>query len=146
MAIRISLLLCSAIYVAIGFFGYLLFGESTMADILSNFDQDTDFAFGKLNDIVRLSYVLHLLLVFPLIFFALRINLDELLFPKSKQLASDTCRFLLITAALLGFIYLASILFPSIWTLFQFFGSTTAVCISLIFPGAVVLRYDLGNI
>ncbi|KAG6513151.1 hypothetical protein ZIOFF_023459 [Zingiber officinale] len=141
VAVRLSVLLCSAIYAAIGFFGYLLFGEATMTDILSNFDRDTGSAFGSLlNDVVRLSYVLHLVLVFPLLFFSLRINVDELLFPKSSHLSSDARRFTLLTAALLGSIYLGSVLFPSIWTLFQFIGSTTAVCISLIFPAALVLR------
>lgn len=142
VAVRLSVLLCFAIYAAIGFFGYLLFGEATMTDILSNFDRDTGSAFGSLlNDAVRLSYVLHLVLVFPLLFFSLRINVDELFFPKSSHLTSDARRFTLLTAALLGFIYMCSVLFPSIWTLFQFFGSTTAVCISLIFPAALVLRY-----
>ncbi|XP_042385808.1 amino acid transporter AVT6C-like isoform X2 [Zingiber officinale] len=112
-----------------------------MNDILSNFDRDTGSAFGSLlNDVVRLSYVLHLVLVFPLLFFSLRINVDELLFPKSSHLSSDAHRFTLLTAALLGSIYLGSVLFPSIWTLFQFIGLTTAVCISLIFPAALVLR------
>ncbi|XP_042381280.1 amino acid transporter AVT6C-like isoform X1 [Zingiber officinale] len=141
VAVRLSVLLCSAIYAAIGFFGYLLFGEATMTDILSNFDRDTGSAFGSLlNDVVRLSYVLHLVLVFPLLFFSLRINVDELLFPKSSHLSSDARRFTLLTTALLGSIYLGSVLIPSIWTLFQFIGSTTAVCISLIFPAALVLR------
>ncbi|CAL9062563.1 amino acid transporter AVT6C-like [Musa acuminata AAA Group] len=141
VAVRISILLCSVIYAAIGFFGYLLFGESTMADVLSNFDRDTGSPIGSLlNDAVRLSYVLHLALVFPLLFFSLRISIDELLLPRASHHASDTCRFVLLTVLLLGFIYTASILFPSIWTLFQFFGSTTAVCVSLIFPAAIVLR------
>lgn len=143
VAVRISILLCSVIYAAIGFFGYLLFGESTMADVLSNFDRDTGSPIGSLlNDAVRLSYVLHLALVFPLLFFSLRISIDQLLLPQASHQASDTCRFVLLTVLLLGFIYTASVLFPSIWTLFQFFGSTTAVCISLIFPAAIVLRYD----
>ncbi|XP_074348134.1 amino acid transporter AVT6C-like isoform X5 [Apium graveolens] len=37
--VRISLVLCSGIYFTIGIFGYLLFGDSIMADILVNFDQ-----------------------------------------------------------------------------------------------------------
>ncbi|KAG6509401.1 hypothetical protein ZIOFF_027389 [Zingiber officinale] len=48
------------------------------------------------------------------------------LFPKSTRLSSDARRFTLLTAALLGSIYLGSVLFPSIWTRFQFIGSTTA--------------------
>ncbi|KAL8097159.1 hypothetical protein AgCh_030312 [Apium graveolens] len=37
--VRISLVLCSGIYFTIGILGYLLFGDSIMADILVNFDQ-----------------------------------------------------------------------------------------------------------
>jgi len=40
----------------------------------------------------------------------------------------------------MAFVYLATIAIPNIWVLFQFMGSTTAVCLSLIFPGAIVLR------
>ncbi|XP_058110522.1 amino acid transporter AVT6C-like [Magnolia sinica] len=140
-AVRISLILCAIIYAAVGFFGYLLFGDSTMADILTNFDRNSDSATGAvLNDIVRLSYALHLMLVYPLINFSLRINVDGLIFPKSLSLASDATRFLLITAFLIGFVYIVAIAFPNIWSLFQFVGSTSAVCIAFVFPGAIVLR------
>ncbi|KAK3015207.1 hypothetical protein RJ639_005416 [Escallonia herrerae] len=41
-AVRISLLLSVTIYFAVGFTGYLLFGDSIMADMLFNFDQNSD--------------------------------------------------------------------------------------------------------
>lgn len=141
MAVRISLLLCSVIYATVGLFGYLLFGESTMADILSNFDRGSGSAISPvLNDIVRLSYALHLMLVYPLVNYSLRISIDELFFPKARPLTSDKARFVSLTVILLGALYLAAIAIPSIWTLFQFSGSTTAVCLSLIFPAAIALR------
>ncbi|XP_017984128.1 PREDICTED: putative sodium-coupled neutral amino acid transporter 7 isoform X2 [Theobroma cacao] len=46
-AVRISLAVCIAIYFSIGFFGYLLFGDSIMADMLVNFDQNSDSAVGQ---------------------------------------------------------------------------------------------------
>lgn len=53
-AVRISLLLCAVIYFTIGIFGYLLFGDSIMADILVNFDQGSGSAVGSLlNDVVK---------------------------------------------------------------------------------------------
>ncbi|KAI3427829.1 Aa_trans domain-containing protein [Psidium guajava] len=140
-AVRISLVLCASIYFAIGIFGYLLFGDSIMADILINFDRDSDTAIGSLlNDTVRLSYALHLMLVFPLLNFSLRANIDEFLFPKKPFLATDTPRFLWLTLVLLVISYLAAIAFPDIWYFFQFVGSTSAVCLALIFPSAIVLR------
>ncbi|KAL0919539.1 hypothetical protein M5K25_011638 [Dendrobium thyrsiflorum] len=139
-AVRVSLLLCTVIYAVVGLAGYLLFGDDTMADVLSNFDKSS--ASPILDDVVRLSYALHLVLVFPLLFYSLRLNVDGLVFPKSQQrpLPIDAGRFLFLTAVLLGLVYLAAIAIPNVWTVFQFMGSTTAVGISLIFPGAVVLR------
>lgn len=47
LAARISLLICVLIYSSIGFFGYLLFGDSIMADMLVNFDQNSGSTFGQ---------------------------------------------------------------------------------------------------
>ncbi|KAK3003183.1 hypothetical protein RJ639_018081 [Escallonia herrerae] len=41
-AVRISLLLSVTIYFAVGFTGYLLFGDSIMPDMPANFDQNSD--------------------------------------------------------------------------------------------------------
>ncbi|XP_048322570.2 amino acid transporter AVT6C-like [Ziziphus jujuba] len=140
-AVRISIVICIAIYFAIGFFGYLLFGDSIVADMLVNFDQNSDSTVGQiLNDIVRLSYAVHLLLVYPVMNFSLRVNIDELLFPKKPDLASDTTRFVSMTCVLLALTYIVAIAVPNIWYFFQFMGSTTIVCLSFIFPGAIILR------
>ncbi|KAI3705674.1 hypothetical protein L1987_75913 [Smallanthus sonchifolius] len=140
-AVRISLILCALIYFSIGLFGYILFGDSTEADILVNFDQATGSTIGSLlNDIVRLSYAFHLMLVFPLLNFSLRANIDELIFPNKSLLVKDTKRFLSLTFVLLATAYLLAIVIPNIWYLFQFMGSTAAVCIAFIFPGALALR------
>ncbi|KAI3974699.1 hypothetical protein MKX01_004428 [Papaver californicum] len=141
-AVRISLVLCATIYIAVGFFGYLLFGDTVLPDILANFDQNFGSKVGSvLNDTVRLSYALHLVLVFPLLNFALRINIDGLIFPKSwPLLASHNIRYLSLTFFLLAVIYIAAIAIPNIWYFFQFMGSTTALCLAFIFPGAIVLR------
>lgn len=140
-AVRIALILCAVIYFAIGIFGYLLFGEATMDDILVNFDQSAGSSMSSLlNDVVRLSYALHLVLVFPLLNFSLRTNIDEFLFSKKPHLSVDNKRFLLLTLALLALAYILAIAIPSIWYLFQFMGSTSAVCLAFIFPAAVVLR------
>lgn len=144
-AVRISLALCAAIYFSIGFFGYLLFGESIMSDILVNFDRSSGTAMGLLlNDVVRLSYALHLVLVFPLLNFSLRANVDELLFSNKSRplppLQADTTRFTSLTLVLLASAYLVAIAIPDIWFFFQFVGSTSIVSIGFIFPGAIALR------
>ena len=143
-AVRISLILCGAIYFTVGLFGYLLFGDSIMPDILVNFDQNSGSALGSvLNDIVRLSYALHLMLVFPLLNFSLRANIDEFLFPNRPILAKENTRFISLTLVLLAICYLAAITIPNIWYFFQFMGSTSAVSLAFIFPGAIALRYPL---
>ncbi|XP_004307705.1 PREDICTED: sodium-coupled neutral amino acid transporter 5-like [Fragaria vesca subsp. vesca] len=145
LAARISLLICVVIYSSIGFFGYLLFGDSIMADMLVNFDQNSGSTFGQLlNIIVRSSYAMHLLLVFPVMNFSLRANIDELLFPHKPILAESNSRFLILTCILLSFSYFVAIAIPNIWYLFQFMGSTTVVCLSFIFPGALILRDGQG--
>ncbi|KAI3470938.1 hypothetical protein Pfo_027601 [Paulownia fortunei] len=140
-AVRISLVLCVAIYFAVGFFGYLLFGDSIMADMLVNFDKTSDSVISTiLNDTVRLSYAIHLMLVFPVMNYSLRINVDELFFPKRPLLAAENVRFFSLTCILLAFIYAAAIAIPNIWYFFQFMGTTTVMCLMFIFPSSIVLR------
>lgn len=140
-AVRIALVLCATIYFAIGIFGYLLFGDSVMDDILVNFDRSSGSAINALlNDIVRLSYAFHLMLVFPLINFSLRANIDEILFPGKPLLVTDNKRFVALTFVLLALCYVAAITVPSIWYFFQFIGSTAAVSLAFIFPALLVLR------
>ncbi|KAL6291160.1 hypothetical protein ACE6H2_008670 [Prunus campanulata] len=144
-AARISLVISIIIYFSIGFFGYLLFGDSVMDDILVNFDQSSDSTIGQIiNDIVRLSYAVHLLFVFPIMNFSLRANIDELLFPNKPILAQSTSRFLPLTFVLLSFTYIVAMAIPSIWYFFQFMGSTTVVCLTFIFPAALILRDGHG--
>lgn len=139
--VRISLVLCVAIYIAVGFFGYLLFGDSIMADMLVNFDEVSDsIVIAFLNDTIRLSYAIHLMLVFPVMNYSLRINVDELFFPKKTLLAADNTRFYGLTGVLLVFIYFAAVTIPNIWYFFQFMGTTTVMCIMFIFPSCVILR------
>ncbi|GAU18166.1 hypothetical protein TSUD_248670 [Trifolium subterraneum] len=147
IAVRLSLLISVAIYFAIGFFGYLLFGDSIMPDVLINFDQNSDSSVGRLlDDIVRLSYALHLALVFPIMFYSLRANIDELLFSNknNRPLALDTTRFVSLTLVLLTFTYLVAVEIPNVWYFFQFLGSTTIVCLSFLFPAAIILRDTHG--
>ncbi|XP_027358739.1 amino acid transporter AVT6A-like [Abrus precatorius] len=144
--VRTSLALCSSVYLITSFFGFLLFGEETLDDVLANFDTDLGIPFGYvLNDAVRFSYAGHLLLVFPVVFYALRINIDDLIFSSSRPLVLDNFRFASITIALIGVIFLGANFIPSIWDIFQFTGATAAAFLAFIFPAAITLR-DRYNI
>jgi sodium-coupled neutral amino acid transporter 2 len=135
--VRTSLLLCSAVYITTSFFGFLLFGDLTLDDVLANFDSNLGIPYSSLfNDAVRVSYVLHLMLVFQ----ALRLNMDGLLFPSARPLSYDNRRFGGLTAALLAVIFLAANFIPNIWDAFQFTGATASVCVAYIFPAAITLR------
>ncbi|XP_059449503.1 amino acid transporter AVT6A-like [Corylus avellana] len=139
--VRTSLALCSSVYIMTSFFGFLLFGDATLDDVLANFDTNLGIPYGSLlNDAVRVSYAAHLMLVFPVVFFPLRLNLDGLLFPSSRPLVRDNCRFALISIGLITLIFLGANFIPSIWDAFQFTGATAAVCLGFIFPAAITLR------
>ncbi|XP_059631180.1 amino acid transporter AVT6A-like [Cornus florida] len=139
--VRTSITLCSSVYVATSFFGFLLFGNQTLDDVLANFDGDLGIPYSSfLNDVVRLSYGIHLMLVFPIVFFSLRLNVDGLLFPYAIPIALDNRRFYLETAALMGFVFLGANFVPSIWDAFQFTGATATVSVGFIFPAAIALR------
>ncbi|XP_052203541.1 amino acid transporter AVT6A-like isoform X2 [Diospyros lotus] len=143
--VRTSIRLCVIVYMATSFFGFLLFGDHTLDDVLANFDADLGIPYSALiNDVVRMSYCLHLMLVFPIGFFSLRLNLDGLLFPHAIPIAYDNRRFFSVTAFLMGFIFLGANFVPSIWDAFQFTGATATVSVGFIFPAAIALKDTHG--
>ncbi|KAK9700273.1 hypothetical protein RND81_08G228800 [Saponaria officinalis] len=143
--VRTAIGLCSSVYVMTSLFGFLLFGEGTLDDVLANFDTDLGIPYGAvLNDAVRVSYAAHLMLVFPIVFYPLRLNIDGLCFPSSGPLVSNNKRFSLITIVLICLIFTGATFIPSIWDAFQFTGATAAVCLGFIFPASVTLRDRYG--
>ncbi|KAH0458947.1 hypothetical protein IEQ34_011761 [Dendrobium chrysotoxum] len=113
--VSISLALCSTIYIATSFFGYLLIGESTLHDVLANFDANLGISYSAIfNYLFHVNYVVHLMLVFPMIFHALRLNLDGLLFPNARPLSTDSYRFIAILVALY-LLFLAANFILNIW-------------------------------
>ncbi|XP_057522051.1 amino acid transporter AVT6A-like [Amaranthus tricolor] len=139
--VRAALGLCSSVYVMTSLFGFLLFGDGTLDDVLANFDTDLGIPYGAvLNDAVRVSYAAHLMLVFPIVFYPLRLNMDGLCFPSSEPLVNSNKRFSLITTVLMVLIFLGATFIPSIWDAFQFTGATAAVCLGFIFPASITLK------
>ncbi|KAB1211401.1 Sodium-coupled neutral amino acid transporter 2 [Morella rubra] len=124
-----------------GCFGFLLFGDSTISDVLSNFDSNIGIPYGfVINDIVRVCYACHIILIFPIIFYPLRLNLDGLLFPSAMPLASDNQRFAFISALLTVIVLLGAIFIPSIWVAFQFCGATVGILLGFVFPASITLN------
>ncbi|KAK9924814.1 hypothetical protein M0R45_033163 [Rubus argutus] len=142
--VRSSLSLCAVVYVMTGIFGFLLFGESTISDLLSNFDTDLGIPYSSLlNDIVRISYAGHVILVFPTVFLPLRLNLDGLLFPTARPLALDKKRFVLESMGLLFISLVGAIFIPSIWVAFEFSGATMGGLLAFVFPASITLKDSL---
>ncbi|XP_015880512.3 amino acid transporter AVT6A isoform X5 [Ziziphus jujuba] len=140
-----SVALCATVYVMTGLFGFLLFGNSTLSDLLSNFDTDLGIPHSSLfNDIIRLSYAGHIMLVYPIVFFPLRLNLDGLLFPSAGPLTSDKMRFALISMGLIAISLVGAIFIPTIWIAFEFTGATVGVLIAYIFPASITLKDPHG--
>ncbi|XP_060205249.1 amino acid transporter AVT6E [Lycium barbarum] len=138
---RITSGICVLVYASTAIAGYLLFGKDTESDILTNFDKDLGIRFSTaLNYIVRVGYVFHLVLVFPVIHFSLRQTVDALLFGGSAPLTESRKRCLALTAILLALLYLGSTMIPNIWTAFKFTGATTAVSLGYTFPSLIALR------
>ncbi|CAB4305140.1 unnamed protein product [Prunus armeniaca] len=139
--VRGSLALCAVIYVMTGIFGFLLFGESTYTDLLSNFDTDIGVPYSSLfNDIVRISYAGHVILVFPTIFLPLRLNLDGLLFPSARPLSLDKKRFVLESVGLVLISLVGAISIPNIWVAFEFTGATMGGLLAFVFPASITLK------
>nr|XP_043618431.1 amino acid transporter AVT6E-like [Erigeron canadensis] len=138
---RITTVVCVLVYCSTAISGYLLFGNETESDVLTNFDKPLGMEFSPiLNYIVRVGYVLHLVLVFPVIHFSLRQTLDAFAFKESTPLHESRKRCLIWTFTLLALIYLGSTMIPSIWTAFKLTGATTAVSLGYTFPALVALK------
>eukprot|EP00249_Psilotum_nudum_P032022 c47118_g1_i1 orf=236-1825(+) len=140
---RITTALCVAVYAMTAASGYFLFGEATASDVLINFDKDLGIRYGSLlNNIIRVGYVIHLMLVFPVIHFSLRQAVDSFLFPRAKLLADSNRRFFSLTFLLLSLTYLGSTLIPNIWIAFQLTGATTGLSMGFIFPALIGIKWN----
>lgn len=145
---RISLIISSSIYTVTAISGYLLFTSETASDVLVNFDRNLGSVHSPaVRDIVRLTYALHIVLVFPVIFFSLREITDNLLFPNAqKPLIEDTTRFRSITAVEMILVYLGSVVVPNVWMAFDLTGATSTMILGLLFPAFLALRDKSGVI
>ncbi|XP_075253999.1 uncharacterized protein LOC142345669 isoform X2 [Convolutriloba macropyga] len=69
-----AMVFVAALYSSVGVFGYLMFGESALGDMLHNFNQ------SALTDFFKLSFAFSILFSFPLVVYPLRSSLETLLF------------------------------------------------------------------
>ncbi|WOG99282.1 hypothetical protein DCAR_0518630 [Daucus carota subsp. sativus] len=138
---RITTVLCIFLYASTAISAYLIFANDTESDVLTNFDKDLGVPYSTgLNYFVRISYIIHLILVFPVIHFSLRQTVDTLLFEGAPPLTESRQRCLALTGGLLLILYVGSTTIPNIWTAFKFTGATTAVSLGFTFPSLIALK------
>eukprot|EP00092_Neocalanus_flemingeri_P011299 GFUD01012178.1.p1 GENE.GFUD01012178.1~~GFUD01012178.1.p1 ORF type:complete len:1139 (-),score=344.30 GFUD01012178.1:174-3590(-) len=136
--------LCTAIYITIGFFGYVAFCYVDFAgDIL------TAFPLTTLLELIKFGFCMSVAISFPLVLFPCRTSLHSLLFRKtyqgigSTELVSDyipPTRFNMITGCLIVVTLIVGILIPDIELVLGLLGSTMGSCICVIFPGMMFLK------
>ncbi|CAN6459530.1 unnamed protein product [Victoria cruziana] len=140
---RISAVLSVVVYAFTATSGYLLFGKDTDSDVLTNFDNDLGLPHSAaINYIVRISYAIHLLLVFPVLHFALRNTVDAAIFRSFVPLQECRKKSLILTSVLLTLLYLGSAVIPNIWVAFKFTGTTSGLALGFIFPSLIGLRLN----
>lgn len=144
---KTTLTLCTTVYCVTAFFGYLLFGDSTMGDVLANYDSYLHMPFSNvIDDAVRICYAVHLMMVFPVVHFSMRANIDAIFFPHAKPLSEDRVRYYAITATLMVIVLLGATFIPNIEFAFQFTGSVAAVTLAFTLPGLVALSNRAGEV
>ncbi|XP_055919123.1 putative sodium-coupled neutral amino acid transporter 10 [Eupeodes corollae] len=126
--------MCTLVYIAVGFFGYVAFCTQTFSgNILINFTP----SFGS--DVIKIGFVLSVAFSFPLVIFPCRASIYSLLYRRGH---ADTTgyipevRFKTITAFIVIGSLCIALLIPSIELVIGLVGSTIGIAICIIFPAA----------
>uniref|UniRef100_A0A2M3Z2T7 Putative amino acid transporter protein n=1 Tax=Anopheles braziliensis TaxID=58242 RepID=A0A2M3Z2T7_9DIPT len=141
--IRQSTNICTLIYVAIGFFGYVAFnGHRFSGNIL------VDFSPSFVSDVIKIGFVLSVAFSFPLAIFPCRVSLYSLLFKRSSDahLYIPESKFRPLTVAIVVVSLIVGLLIPSIEVVIGLVGSTIGVAICLIIPAACYMTICKTNI
>ena len=139
---RTSLSFTAVVYLLTAVCGYLLFGDATASDVLVNFDHDIGVVKSEVvNDMVRIVYVLHIILVFPVIFYAMRHIIDDIFYHSATtSLIEDHKRFWIITGTGIVATWLLATVIPNIWIAFSLSGATTTMLLGVVFPAMLALK------
>lgn len=140
---RVSLSFTAVIYLLTAVCGYLLFGDQTASDVLVNFDHNIGvIKSAAVNDIVRIAYVLHIILVFPVIFYTMRHIVDDIFYHSATlSLLEDHRRFWILTGSGLLLTWLFAAIIPNIWIAFSLTGATTTMLLGFVLPAMLALRW-----
>lgn len=160
--VKSSTLICTLVYILVGFFGYVAFCTMPFSgNILVNFSQSVT------SDVIKIGFVLSVAFSFPLVIFPCRASLYSLLYRRVgflfhtnfKQLItfysiqghSDAAhyipetRFKPLTITIVVISLVISLLIPSIELVIGLVGSTIGVAICIMFPAACFLKVSKRN-
>ncbi|XP_058129034.1 putative sodium-coupled neutral amino acid transporter 10 [Anopheles ziemanni] len=141
--IRQSTNICTVIYVAIGFFGYVAFnGHRFSGNIL------VDFSPSFASDIIKMGFVLSVAFSFPLAIFPCRVSLYSLLYKRASDahMYIPESKFRPLTIAIVVVALIFGLLIPSIEVVIGLVGSTIGVAICIIIPAACYMTVCKTNI
>lgn len=123
-----SLVVCGLLYLPVGCFGFLLFGQSTKGDVLNNFSTTSTFW-----DVVRLGFTLAICIHYPVVHFGFRTAILQTWFGAYTD-AQNLRRFHVLTVlAVVASLGLALAL-PNLSTVFGLTGALCAFPYCFMFP------------
>ncbi|EDW01097.1 GH21245 [Drosophila grimshawi] len=133
--VRNATWICTLVYIAVGFFGYVAFcTHSFSGNILINLSQ----SFGS--DIIKIGFVLSVAFSFPLVIFPCRASIYSLLYRKHGHTETSSYipeqRFRLITLFIVFFSLCVALVIPSVELIIGLVGSTIGVAICIMFPAS----------
>jgi amino acid permease len=128
----ISTIICFLLYLITGIFGYLQFRDITLDNILNNFHTDDILATSAkviISVVVVLSY--------PLLHFACRESLENVLFPDKPF---SNIRWVAEAAIICALTFTIASLVPKLQIVFGVVGATTGTLVVYIFPALIYFR------
>ncbi|KAK3873265.1 hypothetical protein Pcinc_021715 [Petrolisthes cinctipes] len=139
-----ALNLCSALYISVGFFGYIAFVDQDMSGNLI-----LNFPASELTEGIKIFFTVSLAISFPLMIFPCRTSINSLLYRRSNPSSYDLVgnympesRFKGITIAILSISLVIGILIPNIEFVLGLLGSTMGVLIALILPSLLFIKVN----
>jgi amino acid permease len=144
---KLGLGFCCLLYLGVGLFGYMAFGnDATQADLISAYEKldasaGRDHIYVPRGLVVALQFGIGIAitLCFPVMAFELRNAVERVAFPGR---AFSWARHAALNFAIVGVSVLVASLVPSISVVLGFTGATTSTALMLILPAAFFLKLD----
>lgn len=139
-----ALNLCCALYISVGFLGYVAFTDQDLSGNLI-----MSFPNSHLTEGIKMFFTVSLAISFPLVIFPCRTSIHSLLYRRSNPSSFDLVgnympesRFKGITIGILTVSLVVGILIPNIEFVLGLLGSTMGVLIALILPSLLFIKVN----